>query len=391
MANYINAYANQAQYDADDTKQYPNVSLLRDSGTIVHVKEAPKPYLTFVAEEAGTFKFSGKSVNYSVDDGTTWSTLASNTDSPTVPVGGKIMFKATLIPNYGNGIGRFSSTGRFTAKGNPMCLLFGDDFEDKTSLNGKHDAFNKLFSNCTGLTSAENMSLQATTLAESCYHSMFSGCTSLTTVPALPATTLKSFCYTQMFYGCTSLTTAPVLPATTLANTCYYGMFDGCTSLTTAPELQATTLKSACYNSMFYGCTSLTTAPVLPATTLANDCYNSMFLNCTALTTAPVLSATTLANDCYRMMFQNCTSLINAPELPATTLTDNCYYQMFYGCRNLNSITCLATDISASNCTYRWAYSVASTGTFTKDPSMSSWTTDYNGIPTNWTVQDYQA
>ena len=64
-----------------------------------------------------------------------------------------------------------------------------------------------------------------------CYHSMFSGCTNLTTAPVLPATTLANYCYQYMFLGCTSLTTAPVLPATTLAQGCYSGMFNGCTKL----------------------------------------------------------------------------------------------------------------------------------------------------------------
>ena len=34
-----------------------------------------------------------------------------------------------------------------------------------------------------------------------------------------------------MFYGCTSLTQAPALPATTLADSCYRSMFVGCASL----------------------------------------------------------------------------------------------------------------------------------------------------------------
>ena len=42
-----------------------------------------------------------------------------------------------------------------------------------------------------------------------------------------------------------------------LANSCYYSMFRGCTSLTTAPSLPATTLAGSCYDSMFYGCTSI--------------------------------------------------------------------------------------------------------------------------------------
>jgi hypothetical protein len=73
--------------------------------------------------------------------------------------------------------------------------------------------------------------LPATTLADGCYMSMFSGCTSLSTAPALPATTLAEDCYHRMFEGCTSLIKAPDLPAATLFGQVYGGMFDGCTSL----------------------------------------------------------------------------------------------------------------------------------------------------------------
>ena len=221
---------------------------------------------------------------------------------------------------------------------------------------------------------------------------MFSGCTSLTTAPALPATTLARYCYAGMFKGCTSLTTAPALPATTLANYCYYYMFQGCTSLATAPALPATALASYCYCGMFYNCTSLTTAPELPATTLAEYCYNYMFYNCTRLSTAPELPATTLASSCYFGMFQGCTSLTHSPVICATTIQNGTCAYMFNGCSNLTSITCFATTIQGTTSrkgTYNWVNGVAANGTFTKDPNMSSWETGNNGIPTNWTVVDY--
>lgn len=176
----------------------------------------------------------------------------------------------------------------------------------------------------------------------------------------------STYAFVKLFRNCTNLVSAEnlVLPATTLADYCYSNMFQNCTKLTTAPELPAMTLVYGCYSGMFNGCTSLTTVPsnLLPATTLAIGCYASIFVNCTSLTTAP--------------------------ELPATTLTDRCYTQMFYGCASLNYIKCLATDISAINCTSRWVSGVASTGTFVKAPSMTSWTTGIMGIPKGWTVQN---
>ena len=177
--------------------------------------------------------------------------------------------------------------------------------------------------------------------------------------------TISSTCaFASLFNGCVNLVSAEnlILPATTLSYSCYSGMFQGCTSLTTAPELPATTLQFACYSSMFKGCSNLRTAPALPATALEGFCYSNMFYGCTSLT--------------------------SAPALPATTLADWCYGGMFYGCTSLNYIKCLATDISASNCTSSWVKGVASTGTFVKNPSMTSWSTGNSGIPDNWAIEN---
>ena len=267
----------------------------------------------------------------------------------------------------------------------------GGDISSLTNeiVDVKNETFRFLFEDDSYIKDASNLILPATTLANSCYGSMFNGCTSLTTAPALHATTLAESCYSNMFSGCTSLTTAPELPAATLTPYCYYYMFNGCTALTTAPELPATTLAEACYSYMFSGCTALTTATELNATTLTTFCYANMFNGCTSLTTAPELNATTLSYNCYYHMFEGCTSLTTAPELNATKLLDNCYRGMFSGCSKLNNITMLATDISASGCLDNWVNGVASTGTFTKAASMTSLPTGVNGIPEGWTVADY--
>ena len=282
-----------------------------------------------------------------------------------------------------------NSTANIDASGNIMSLLYGDNFTDKTTLpESSTYNFGSLFSGNEHLINAEHLLLPATTLADSCYYSMFDGCTSLTTAPKLPATTLANSCYENMFSTCTSLTAAPELNATTLYTHCYFSMFSDCTSLSTAPELPAATLAMSCYAYMLSGCTSLTTAPALPATTLAKSCYNSMFAGCTSLTTAPELPATTLTDSCYNGMFFDCTSLTTAPALQATTLLSSCYERMFNGCSKLNNITMLATDISATNCLTNWVGGVATTGTFVKASAMTSLPTGENGIPTGWTVLD---
>ena len=153
--------------------------------------------------------------------------------------------------------------------------------------------------------------------------------------------------------------------------------------------LPATTLTEYCYSGMFNNCYYLTKAPlILPATTLASNCYYTMFRECTSLTVAPQLPATTLAEKCYSYMFDGSVSLETAPVLPASTLVYLCYQCMFRYCSSVNYIKCLATDISATSCTLSWVDGVASTGTFVKASGMSNWTTGYDGIPQNWTVQN---
>ena len=324
-------------------------NLLTDNGS---GGDQSSQYLTFKSITNCTHKFS-KAVNYSLDGGSSWRYLAANTNL-TVPAGSSVMWRATLTPATSRGIGTFSvtaSTMRFDIEGNPMSLLYGDNFIGKTDLIGKNYAFDFLFQNNLGVVDAMNMALPSTTLAEYCYYGMFYACTSLTTAPELPATTLAYACYDSMFQGCKSLTTAPaLLPATTLAGYCYRSMFAGCSSLTTATELPATTLAVGCYQTMFYYCTSLTTAPELPATTLAERCYHGMFTNCSSLTTAPALPVTTLASYCYSNMFNNCSSLTTAPELPATTLAEYCYESMFFGCTGLTTAPELPATTLANAC-----------------------------------------
>ena len=267
----------------------------------------------------------------------------------------------------------------------------GGNINSLVKVNFENDnncySFKSFFLGRTKLKYADDLLLPATTLTvQQCYTNMFQNCTALCAAPALRATTLSQQCYTAMFYGCSALTDIPELPATLLTYGCYGNMFHGCTSLTKAPKLPAIILAGNCYAGMFYKCGRLTKAPALPAKLLAGNCYKAMFQDCTSLTVAPKLPATTLTGGCYTSMFQGCSGLVNAPVLPAPILSNLCYYFMFAGCKQLKYIKCLATDISATNCTGSWLSNVGATGTFVKDPQMTSWPTGNNGIPNNWNI-----
>lgn len=128
---------------------------------------------------------------------------------------------------------------------------------------------------------------------------------------------------------------------------------------------------------------------LLPATNLVQNCYWRMFRGCKSLINAPtLLPASVLVKNCYRQMFTECTSLTTTPIISATIMGEGCCQRMFYGCSKINRIECRATDISASDCLTDWVNGVAATGTFIKNPNMSSWPTGVSGIPSGWTVQD---
>ncbi|MEE3486372.1 MAG: hypothetical protein VZQ98_18870, partial [Bacteroidales bacterium] len=284
-------------------------------------------------------------IQYSVDEGRTWNSLAPEEHVALNSEGDKVYFRGynpsgfsheqeyTMLDIHMPGdYTHFEMTGNITASGSVMSLIDG---VGETTVIPNENCFYKLFVGCSSLTQAPE--LPATTLKESCYEQMFSMCTSLSEAPELPATMLAKTCYREMFEFCLDIAVAPQLPATTLASGCYQGMFSNCMSLTEAPELPATELAEACYSMMFSFCSRLTETPKLIATTLADRCYEQMFFNCPSLQNALELPATTLTYRCYEGMFAECTSLINAPELPATELTYFCYHSMFSGCTSLTT------------------------------------------------------
>ena len=147
-------------------------------------------YLTFEAIDNGTsFQFNQNGLEYSLDDGSTWNSLGASVDTPSLNTGDKIMFRGNMSITKGYGIGQFSSNGHFNIEGNPLSLVDDTNFADITDFTGMNQIFFQLFYG-TDVVDASNLALPATTLSQDCYTSMFEGCTSLVTAPALPATTL---------------------------------------------------------------------------------------------------------------------------------------------------------------------------------------------------------
>ena len=135
-------------------------------------------------------------------------------------------------------------------------------------------AYEQMFNGCSALTTPPTITSSALTIASGGLNAMFKYCTSLATAPNLNITTLNSsgtkHCY-DLFRGCSALTnvTKVKLNATTLYNQSYRSMFLGCTSLVTPPEIMATTYFSdststtnGSFVEMFYNCSKLSTIKV---------------------------------------------------------------------------------------------------------------------------------
>ena len=155
---------------------------------------------------------------------------------------------------------------------------------------------------------------------------MFSGCSSLTSIPALDTSNVTSV--EGMFSGCSSLTSIPALDTSNV--TSVEGMFHGCSSLTSIPQLDTSNVKYM--SSMFYGCSSLTSIPALNTSNVTE--MGSMFQNCSSLTSIPVLNT---SNVTYMgNMFYDCSSLTSIPALDTSNVTS---MGSMFGYSKINTLT----------------------------------------------------
>ena len=152
MSKYLKLFENHTQYETfiggGGVTPFvkPNVSYCTEENEVhYNPRTWADEYLTFVALENTTFTFTPANnnvISYSMDNGDNWSVG----NSVELTKDNKVLWKGEMTPTSGNGVGTFSSTGRFEAQGNVMSLLFGADFKGQTDLTGKNYACCSLFS-----------------------------------------------------------------------------------------------------------------------------------------------------------------------------------------------------------------------------------------------------
>ena len=178
------------------TQIYPNSGPTppEPSGQTDYTKE----YLTFNISSAGQIKWfcnnqqttNRKTIQYSTDNGSTWTSITSNRSAPSINVttGDKVLFKGdngTYMGSSNSYYNSFSgSTAGFELEGNIMSLIDSTNFSGLTSLPQTY-TFQYMFAGCTGLTSAQNLVLPATSLVVGCYRYMFQYCRNLNYIKCL--------------------------------------------------------------------------------------------------------------------------------------------------------------------------------------------------------------
>lgn len=175
--------------------------------TVTNMDEENSHRLYWIATSSAN---AGKTLYYSLDDGTTWSSISSEYNAGEyyntyieIPNAGNVLIRGLNDSLYGS---KFYTTGDnayFEISGDARSLLFYADFKDTQLGSANVNCFRNLFAGCKGITSF-NATLP-NNVVEGCYNGMFNGCTNLEVGPALPAEQLVPNCYAGMYTNCSNL------------------------------------------------------------------------------------------------------------------------------------------------------------------------------------------
>ena len=166
--------------------------------------------------------------------------------------------------------------------------------------------------------------------------SMFSNCSSLTSLDVTHFNTANVTNMGYMFYSCSSLTSLDVTHFNTAKVTDMSRMFYNCSSLTSLDVTYFNTEEVRNMSNMFDSCSSLTSLDVTHFNTANVTDMHYMFSNCVALTSLYLTNFNTEKVTYMYGMFSSCSSLttIYSSSKFVTTQVSNSS-GMFYNCEKL--------------------------------------------------------
>ena len=193
-----------------------------------------------------------------------------------------------------------------------------------------------MFSNCSSLTSLDVTHFNTANVTNMGY--MFYSCSSLTSLDVTHFNTAKVTDMSRMFYNCSSLTSLDVTYFNTEEVRNMSNMFDSCSSLTSLDVTHFNTANVTDMRRMFYSCSSLTSLDATNFNTVNVTDMSYMFSNCSSLTSLDVTNFNT-ANVKYMVyMFSNCSSLTSLYLTNFNTEKVTNMVNMFSDCRALTTI-----------------------------------------------------
>lgn len=253
--------------------------------TAIENKELGKPYVAYIEDgqyidwntkgidytgmpltiqvlENGDFTINRSNIYYNVNSGG-WQ-YEENPATIHLLSGDTVSFKCSIEVDKscafsGNSIA-------FVAYGNIASLGHMDDFQI-TTVPGYNERYSSFFSKCTGLVDVSNLVLPFYDLTGTAnfYSYLFQNCSELLYPPKLNATSLAVSCYQSMFEN--TKISSIVLPALTLAQSCYRGMFAVCKNLTNITCLATDITSNNCTKDWLYQASSTGTFIKHPNTT----------------------------------------------------------------------------------------------------------------------------
>ena len=210
--NWVNGVAASGTlwYNGDDTTV--GTSAIPSGWT---ASKIPFYGLKFTAREANSTVSMAKSgsaptvsLEYSTNDGLTWSPFVVGTTTVTLAnIDDEMWVRATSTNGATAGgsstnYNYFVMTGKIAASGNINSLL--NKNTDSVTIAPQF-AYVYLFKGCTSLVDAKNLTLTCTTIKENAYGHMFQDCSNLVAGPEIFATTLSNWSLEYMFTGCSVL------------------------------------------------------------------------------------------------------------------------------------------------------------------------------------------
>lgn len=169
--------------------------------------------LTFAAKQANSTLALTKTsssaptvyLNYSLDNGQTWSAYTVGDTITLANVGDTVCFTArqdnSAYATSGSIYHNFVMTGEWKASGDLNSLLFVDYLTPGTYTQR---ALYRLFQNCTSLTDVDDLELKAVSPPSTLYAYLLAG-TSITRGPKIYATSGANYAFAYMFLNCSSL------------------------------------------------------------------------------------------------------------------------------------------------------------------------------------------